>query len=578
MINEPPSLSRQHLEQTYGLCESCNRHVKKVLHEKKRMVLGSKFLEFIIKRAEIFKTPHLQFAKNQQKQRMKRLFTKLLIILTIVNILIAVKQISKLDKEIITSYVPEPMGSWIFIVLSHTLTIFKIVTSFLEPLTSMSVVQKISLFFKTIAFMTMYSVGLKTQHVSEIDTSSILLMGLPFLATVLSMICVILDSFRINRRILVLMLWSCSAAGLFETNNLNQELQMVVLSMVTVILMSSYKEPTLNKPSTLNGNVTNSSFHRIYSEDYMSEHDNDTMETVNLLNEKLDSSMGDASSVRSFPTESFHRSPRMLSDLNLNYNHNHDDDRSSFRSSAFQPAMSNRSAFTSNMELNRNYRPGSAFDMNKSFAGALESLNLPNDKFSHPAPQSPFSYSSSVVYQNQGQKLLTPSRFSTSHIPSSATSNASWLSGGYFNGQSRKMTSPKSDKVLDFLNKIQPPENPTLSRGSSQSSGFESHFSRDVSFGMEQEPEPQMTRNRWDTQKPIAGSLFNLSALGMSRENLAVNKPASAMNGRIYRPLSAFDMSGASNNAQNPFNLNQINEENSSAWDTLSLRSGNTMF
>ncbi|KAL5277900.1 TMEM201.2 family protein [Megaselia abdita] len=568
---------QKHLEQTYGLCDSCNRHVKKVLHEKKRMVLGSKFLEFIIKRAEIFKTPHLQFAKNQQRQRMKRLFTKLLITLTIINMLVGIKQISKLDKEIITSYLPEPIGSWLFVLLSHTLTIFKIITSLVEPITSISVVQKISLFFKTLAFMTMYSVGLKTQQVSDIDTSKILLLGLPFLATFLSLVCVILDSFRINRRIFILMVWSCSAAGLLEKLALSQEVQMVVLSWFTTIALITHSEATLNKPSTLNGNITNSSFHRIYSEDYMSECDNDTMETVNMLNDKLDSTMGDSSSVRSFPTESFHRSPRMLSDLHLNYN----DDRSSFRSSAFQPAMTNRSAFTSNMELNRNYRPGSAFDMNKSFAGALESLNVTNDKFSHPAPQSPFSYSSNVVYGNHGS-LLTPSRFSTSHLPSSATSNASWLSGGYFNGQPRKVTSPKSDKVLDFLNKIQPPENTTLSRGSSQSSGFESQFSKETSFCREQETEKEQAmsynpRNRWERQNPMAGSLLNLSALGVSRESL-MNKPASEVNGRIYRPLSAMDMTRVPNAQNNPFNLNQINEEIPAAWDTLSFRSGNNMF
>lgn len=543
------------------------------------MVLGSKFLEFIIKRAEIFKTPHLQFAKNQQKQRMKRLFTNLLITLTIINILVAIKQISKLDKDIITTYLPDPVGSWLFVILSHTLTIFKIIANLLEPITSNSVVQKISLFFKTLAFMTMYSVGLRTQQVSDIDMSTILLMGLPFLATFFSLVCVILDGFRINRRILILMIWSCSAAGLFERVSVSQELQMVVLSWFTTMAMSTYDEPTLLKPSTLNGNITNSSFHRIYSEDYLSECDNDTMETVNMLNEKLDSSMGDSSSARSFQSEPFQRSPRLMSDLHLNYNRQHEDDRSSFRSSAFKPAKSNRSAFTSNMELNRNYRPGSAFDMNKSFAGALESLNLPNDKFPRPAPQSAFSYSTNVVYSNQGT-LLTPSRFSTSHLPTSATSNASWLSGGYFNGQPRKVTSPKSDKVLDFLNKIQPPENLTLSRGSSQSSGFESHFSKDTSFCREQDPEPPMSyhsRNRWERQTPMAGSLLNLAALGVSRESLT-SKPASTANGRIYRPLSAMDMTRVPNAQNNAFNLNQINEEIPAAWDTLSFRSGNNMF
>lgn len=540
------------------------------------MVLGSKFLEFIIKRAEIFKTPHLQFAKNQQKQRLKRLFTNLLITLTITSMIAAIKQISTLDKENVTSYLPEPIGSWLFVVLSHTLTIFKIITNLLEPITSISVVQKISLFFKTIALMTMYSLGLRTQQVSDIDASTIILMGVPFLATFLSIVCVSLDGFRINRRLLILMMWSCSAAGLMDNAVVSQELQMVVLSWFTSLAMSTYREPILAKPSTLNGNITNSSFHRIYSEDYMSECDNDTMETVSMLNEKLDSTMGDSSSVRSFHTDCFQRSPRIMSDLHLNYNRQHEDDRSSFRSSAFQPAMSNRSVFTSNMELNRNYRPGSAFDMNKSFAGALESLNVPNDKFSHPAPQSPFSYSTSTIYGNNGT-LLTPSRFSTSHLPSSATSNSSWLSGGYFNGQPRKVTSPKSDKVLDFLNKIQPPENPTLSRGSSQSSGFESQFSKETSFCRDQDPEPPISfnsRNRWGRQNPIAGSLLNMSALGVSRESLT-SKPASTVNGRIYRPLSAMDMTRVPNAQTNPFNLNQINEEIPAAWDTLSCRSGN---
>lgn len=502
------------------------------------------------------------------------MFTNLLITLTLINILVTIKQISKLDKEIITTYLPDPAGSWVFVVLSHTLTIFKLITSLLEPLTSINFVQKISLFFKTIAFMTMYSIGLRTQHVSDFDSSTILMMGLPFLATLLSLVCVILDGFHINRRILILLVWSCSAAGLLK--EVNQELQMVALSWFTTIAMSTYKEPTLTKPSTLNGNITNSSFHRIYSEDYLSEGDNDTIETVNILNEKLDSSIGD-SSVRSFPTESFHRSPRIMSDLRLSYNSQHEDERSSFRSSAFRPAENNRSAFNSNLELNRRYRPGSAFDMNKSFAGALESLNVPNDKFPHPhpAPQSHFSYSTNVVYGNQGS-LLTPSRFGASHLPTSATSNASWLSGGYFNGQTRKISSPKSDKVLDFLNKMQPPDNPTMSRGSSQSSGFESQFSKDTSFCREPDPEPPRSynnpRNRWDSKNPVAGSLLNMSVLGLSRESLTM-KPALTANGRIYRPLSAMDMTRIPNAHNNPFNLNQINEEIPSAWDTLSSRS-----
>jgi len=72
---------RERLEKQFRLCSSCERHVNKVLHEKKKMVLSSKFLNYIIKGASLLKQPHFNRLATAQKQyklqRYRALMTKL---------------------------------------------------------------------------------------------------------------------------------------------------------------------------------------------------------------------------------------------------------------------------------------------------------------------------------------------------------------------------------------------------------------------------------------------------------------------------------------------------------------------
>ncbi|XP_055842697.1 uncharacterized protein LOC129909645, partial [Episyrphus balteatus] len=587
---------KNQLEEQYRLCTTCDRHLKRVLREKKKMVLGSKFLDFIIKGAEKFKQPHFARIKNAQKTKMKRKISIYIAVLALVNTICILRGLPDLTKEHLTFIFGDRIGHFSFLMISHVLALMKVFASYSEILTNHPMVLKVGLFLRTITMMVLYSMGMKLPQVATLNMTSFLMLASPFLMLTFAFLHNFVDGFKLSRFTFMLTLWSLFAGGILDNDMLKASKDIILLtaSLITIYLSLTSKSESKLFPN----DDTSSSFHKIYSEDCFS--DEDTRETISLISQKLNSSgnsVMSASSGRSFVSHSqistarLVRSPITSSVMSLNgaprsptfqsFSKDPDQSLSSpfVRNRNYAASMSNfstnRSLFASNVELDC-IRPQSTFGANASFTAPLvmnatlnaSTTNKLNDDSFQKAPlsfvntplASPFSVSTSAVYQ-QRSNLLTPSRFSTNSL---ATNNpsASWLSGGYFNsGQVNAAHQAQMEKNTYFqdhrnaLNSIQ--EN--ISRASSHSSGFESQSSanqRENSMCPDQEQYPQISTSISEGHQngfhPIDqnGGLFH--------------RPTPLMNGSFQPPVtinsansvSGFSLANSLNTTIQPLSVN----------------------
>ncbi|XP_023300051.2 transmembrane protein 201 homolog [Lucilia cuprina] len=545
--DEELKVYKAQLEDQYRLCSTCDRHLNKVLREKKKMVLGSKFLDFIIKGAETLKQPHLNQIQHANQQKRKQRLRTLITVLTLINLSCLISSLPSLNKEHFTQILGESLGHQIFLITSHIIALTKVMGSYFATIKEHAVVTKISLFSRTLFMMIMYSLGLKVSH---FNFSSLYISICPFAILALAFMHNVVDGFRLTRYTAMMVVWSLFAGGLIEENlfSLTPQLLMFLTSLLTCLMAYSSKP----EPSPKLHDNTANSFHKIYSEDYLSDE-----ETMSMLSQQLNGSCVSMRSVRSnrslrAPSPLMHantkRSPRLTkSPLTSSAFSLHQLPRtqlspnSSFRSYAGEenqtlrgnfatpmamPVTARPGLFASNLELNCRERPQSTiFGMNASVANstvlnnsfsennkshfansthaneasfytaanntANTSMFVNNHTFvapsSHSGLHSPFSVSSSAVYHHQQQphnqrtnthhKLLSPTRFSTNNLTSS---NASWLSGGYFNQRQSMADIPSTGLIIPTAQtqSLITPMEECLSRSSSHSSGFESQNGR----------------------------------------------------------------------------------------------------
>lgn len=206
---------RAQLEKQYGLCSTCDRHLNKVLREKKKMVLGSKFLDFIIKGAETLKQPHLTKIEHAIQQTRKQKLRTCIIVLTLFNIccLFSSMPSSTLKREQITNILGESVGQPIFLLASHFIAFTKVLATYWDAIKQLNIIMKISLFSKTIFMMLMYSMGLK---VNQLNFSTLFVGAYPFALLGLCFVHNIVDSFRLTRYTALLVIWSIFAGGLAD--------------------------------------------------------------------------------------------------------------------------------------------------------------------------------------------------------------------------------------------------------------------------------------------------------------------------------------------------------------------------
>lgn len=398
------------------------------------------------------------------------------------------------------------------------------------------------------------------------------------------------------------------------------------------------------EPSPKLHDTTANSFHKIYSEDYLSDDD-----TMSILSQQLNGSCVSMRSVKS--NKSFNspraraslqasrltKSPLTSSGFSLNQMPRSQlSPNSSFRTYAGEENQTLRPHFAtpmpmpplrqglfgSNLELNTNNRPSIGFNasmahtsvFNNSFveprdqtrfinqtqdneasfftaANATTILDRGDQTFVQPAHitsgiYSPFSASTSAVYQHTqsptpARKLLSPTRFSTTNLASHTPSNASWLSGGYFNQRQSMSEIPRNGLLLQMPNNTLTPMEEGLSRASSHSSGFESQHDGRHNMSRENSLCPDfndfsqrtLTADNLNSFQPIdTPSLGAFSPRSSILSNPSLNNNISStsyLNSDMWkqsaftrRPINQSTANSViSRNTADSFNLRKINEE-----------------
>ncbi|KAH8380796.1 hypothetical protein KR009_000056 [Drosophila setifemur] len=295
---------REQLEQQYRLCSSCERHVSKVLLEKKKMVLSSKFLNFIIKGAALLKQPHFNRLANAQRQRKLQRIRRLMTILTVVNIVCLLCRLPHATSQQFTFVLGDFLGSSLFYAYSHVLTLIRVLTSgvgiILELRESSA---KVLLYARTFGKLLLYSMGLSKQQVQQATFASCFIALYPFAMLALSFLHKINDALRITRFTIMLLLWSAYAMGTdflaphidgvtfivstslrsttMPSNSNIQQLHFQLLgSVITLVLLATNRSNLLSQ--TEQDESAGESFHRLCADECISDE-----ETLSMLSQQL---------------------------------------------------------------------------------------------------------------------------------------------------------------------------------------------------------------------------------------------------------------------------------------------------
>lgn len=401
------------------------------------------------------------------------------------------------------------------------------------------------------------------------------------------------------------------------------------------------------EPSPKLHDNTANSFHKIYSEDYLSDED-----TMSILSQQLNGSNV------SMGNEPYHntstllmqkqisprltRSPLTSSAFSLNQMpRTQISPNSSFRSYAREDNQTVRPMFAAptpmtltsslglnnfTLQLNDRERPQSTLfganasvtnssmlnnsfiepsrarffnrtqDNEASFYTAVNnsvnsgSLFFNNHNFRVPGRQkgllSPLSVSSNSIYHHQQQpeqrqsidtrqRVLSPTRFSTNNL--TTVSNASWLSGGYFNQRQPVAEMPHNGLVIPTpLATVPTPMEESLSRSSSHSSGFESQNGRinsntsrenslcpDLAMDCQQRSlNTDITNGFQPIDSPCLGSFSpRPSTLNNTSINHFSNGTSCIWKQPSFTRRYNFSNNFSSRNSIDSFNLRKINEE-----------------
>lgn len=539
-FDEEVKAFKEKLEQQYRLCGTCERHLGKVLHEKKKMVLGSKFLDFIIKGAETLKQPHFSQVRHLQRQHWKRRLSLHITLLTVVNLYCLCCMLPTMTRERLISVLGERVGEQLFFAFSHVFALCRVLTTYLSQISAHPLLEKCKLFSRTIFMMLMYSLGLKMPQITRFSFFSLYVLAYPFALLGISFCYKMFDGFKLTRFTFLLALWSAFAGGLVEEQLPFPPSTLMLVASTLTIFLSLTNEVELSPK--LHDNST-TSFHKIYSEDYLSDED-----TISMLSQQFNCS--NASTVRSpsirgrpspLQKTQLYKSPVTSSTLhhstspntiNTNFSPN-----SNYKSSYFDLQPNSHSVrshyaassigdfnsvhpsatltsrapfFGSNLDINNLERERSSMMFGRSSNNIRSETNasvlhgsFSGDSNAHLSTQknsfygqyriggpmshrnfsgnsdalhSPFSLSSKTVYQRPASTNLLTPS-RFSTTYLAQTPASSWLSTGYLN-QLKNFPEPRQTVTTIGEN---------LSRASSKSSGFESqndrlNMSRENSF------------------------------------------------------------------------------------------------
>lgn len=208
------STCRAQLEQQFRLCDSCERHVSQVLTEKKKMVLGSKFLNFVVKSAALLKQPHFNhLARVQQQQRLQR-YQMWMMCITLLNTLCLLCSLSPATREQFIQVLGNTLGRILYFIYSHALTLWHVLGHYVQQLLAdQPSVDKLRLYASTLGKLLLYSGGLTQPQAQQATFGSCFSSIYPYAMLALSFLHNICDRLRFSRFTLLLLLWSVYAEG-----------------------------------------------------------------------------------------------------------------------------------------------------------------------------------------------------------------------------------------------------------------------------------------------------------------------------------------------------------------------------
>lgn len=205
---------RSQLEKQFRLCDSCERHVSQVLTEKKKMVLGSKFLNFVVKSAALLKQPHFNHLIRVQQQRRLQRYQAWMMCATVLNALCLLCTLSPATREQFSRVLGNTLGGILYFGYSHVLTLWHVLGHYVQQLLAdQPSVYKLRLFASTLGKLLLYSGGLTQPQAQQATFASCFNGIYPYAMLALSFMHNLCDRLRFSRFTLLLLLWSVYAEG-----------------------------------------------------------------------------------------------------------------------------------------------------------------------------------------------------------------------------------------------------------------------------------------------------------------------------------------------------------------------------
>lgn len=217
-------ICREQLEDQYRLCANCNTHVKRVLREKKKMVLGLKFLDFIMRGTTMHANRFHRTMGNvlnpwkegAYRYRWRQRLRSSIMFLALVNMFLASCTLPALAREHITRVLGELIGGYLFISICHVLAFWSALNSCLRVLINCLLELKVFLFLRTILIMVLFTFGVR---VPEVTLNTLFLDYVcPFMMLAFSFLHNAFDGFRFGRHTFLLAAWSVYAGHYYHAS------------------------------------------------------------------------------------------------------------------------------------------------------------------------------------------------------------------------------------------------------------------------------------------------------------------------------------------------------------------------
>ncbi|CRK91869.1 CLUMA_CG005490, isoform A [Clunio marinus] len=429
---------RQKLEDSYQLCQECNRHLRKTLNRVKTKLIGSKISQLVSKG---IKSLNYQTQPGNDRQILSKIKIFTIFILSVVNLV----KVAEIDLSFLRSIAHGSFKSFYFHLIALRLTIKDLLMKILNELNLQYPADLSIDYIALTAIILNYSILRNQKQAQNQVIFSMLFWSIKM----------VVKEFPINSSYILAIDGSIAAA-------------LVITSLATIIKSFGSKKSEINQSS---------SFHKIHADvNEESDVECDTSNSYDFDVRSLRSSIISQPSSRFNGTlrESTLKAPIRTSPLSETIFHNStfvtqpstrnktitNFDTLSNRSFSIRQEVTAAERNQVHKDINRLNISGSLLGSSstiKDFQSArnLNPFSLENSRCGSPTPTI-----ASVFSGCHRTQVITPPRLETSFMPEAV--NTSWVGGGYW-------SSPQKQYLE--VNYFKQQTNPDTSRSSSQSSG-----------------------------------------------------------------------------------------------------------